>query len=433
MKQINFYTYCILLSLLLFAFNTSYNKTNGSPLNEEFHAEASLSNYEKVLSYMDSLVEVAEKMRIRSELTRYSDSVFCDKIIKHIEQLQNHIEAEINLMDKQLYEKVGIIEDLDIERTRITKYFLIAVAVLSIGMLFLMYSRYRITSNARRILEEKQKDCVNANKQLEAKNAELTEHKEKLEKLNMELNLTNKKLRNSEKELMATNFSKDKFFSIISHDLRNPFAAIVSFSRIIKRDIDSLSKEELKELAVELDKSVLKINTLLDNLLIWSRSQSGKTRFQPRYVNLYEVIYEISELFEGNIKEKEVEIIINIDDDLVVYGDRDMLETIIRNLLTNAIKYSNKGGKIIFSAQTDSSHAQISIADEGVGIPEEDKEKIFDPNLFFTTYGTGDEKGSGLGLLITKEFVDKHGGEISFESKEGKGSVFTFKVPLEEV
>ncbi|MFO8066725.1 MAG: HAMP domain-containing sensor histidine kinase, partial [Bacteroidales bacterium] len=268
--------------------------------------------------------------------------------------------------------------------------------------------------------------------ELQAINKELMTHKEKLEFLNDELNQTNQKLVESEKKLLATNSSKDKFFSIISHDLRNPFASIASFSRIIKRDIDVLSKEDLKELAVELDKSIIKINNLLDNLLVWSRSQSGRTVFQPQYLNISHIIEDSIEFIEGSITEKDVKVHNKISDDLVVYADKNMLDSIIRNLLTNAIKYSKIGGEISLNAEIKDNKAFISIADQGVGIPEENKSKILNSEIFFSTYGTKDEKGSGLGLHITKEFVKKHGGEIFFESEEGKGTVFTFSLPLEE-
>jgi signal transduction histidine kinase len=213
--------------------------------------------------------------------------------------------------------------------------------------------------------------------------------------------------------------------------LRNPFASIVSFSRILKRDIQNMEKDELRELAYELDKSVLKINNLLENLLQWSRSQTGKIKYHPEYLVLKDIVRDNVNLFSGNSREKNIRMVDHVDDDVVVFADMNMTNTVVRNLLSNALKYTQSGGKIELSTKVNSGKVYISIADNGVGISPENIKKLFRVDTLHTTYGTSDEKGSGLGLLLCKEFVEKQGGEISLESKEGEGTVFTFSLPLE--
>ncbi len=420
--------------IVFFAINDSnlYSEPNDTSVETDQLFDTTYSSYALIIAHTDTLVMLADSMLERPKPDKISDSIFCNKIYYNIKKLKKYINDEFDRTDKELGRKKRKLVVLDSERARIAKYFLIAVAILSVVLLVILYSRYRIISETNKKLAEKQEEVGKTNEKLRSVNDDLLEHKKKLEKLNIDVNDANEKLKQSEKTLLSINSSKDKFFSIISHDLRNPFASIASFSRIIKRDIDTLSKDELKELAGELDKSIVKINTLLDNLLVWSRSQSGKTPFNATYINLAEVVSDTVELLKPNANEKELEIKIDLPDDLVVYADKNMLEVILRNLISNAIKYSHSGSEISVKADSKNEKAVITIKDYGVGIEEEDKEKLFDPELFFSTYGTADEKGSGLGLIITKEFVEKQGGKICFNSEKGEGAEFTFSVPLEE-
>ncbi|MFW5793147.1 MAG: ATP-binding protein [Bacteroidota bacterium] len=402
--------------------NTSESKSNYNELNNE----------DLMAAYNDSLLLLTEKYDDKYEYDSVSVIKFRKAVDRITRNLKKVIEEENIRKKKELANREHKIDTLSIEIHRNYKYFLLAIVILAIGLFFLLYSRYRIIVNSKRILEKKQEELNNSNSELQTINSELLAHKDRLEVLNSELENTNQKLVESEQKLLSINASKDKFFSIISHDLRNPFASIVSFSRIIKRDINSLSPKELKDLAEELDKSVLKINNLLDNLLQWSRSQTGKIIYNPDYIDLTTLIKENVELFINNFDKKKVILKVLVKEPLVVYSDKNMLDTIIRNLLSNAIKYSKQGGVVSVDAKVEKNMAVVSVADEGVGIPEEDKGKIFNPEIFYSTYGTNDEKGSGLGLKLCKEFTEKQGGRIFFESEEGKGSVFSFTVPIDE-
>jgi signal transduction histidine kinase len=283
------------------------------------------------------------------------------------------------------------------ERFDVLKRFLILVILLVFIILFLLYRKLRYISRINQQLEQKQEEVIQANKKLQEINA-----------------------------------MRDKLFSIISHDLRNPFASIASFSRIIKRDIHELNTDELQELAIELDRSVSNINTLLDNLLHWSMAQTGKLSYNPEYIMLTKLVDENIDLVLATAKGKGIEISNTIDKDVVVWSDVNMTNSIIRNLLSNAIKYVNSGGSITLSSERVDDMIHVFVADTGVGIGDEGKSKILKPDYLLSTYGTNDEKGSGLGLLICKEFTEKQGGKIWFTSEPDIGSTFFFSLPAEK-
>ncbi len=202
---------------------------------------------------------------------------------------------------------------------------------------------------------------------------------------------------------------------------------------MLKRDIDNLTKEELKELSGELDKTVINITDLLENLLQWTRTQIGKIKYNPHYVDLTEIVNENVNLFKPNAEEKQISIENGINSNLIVWADQNMTDTVMRNLLSNAIKFANKKGQIQLSYKTDKDYVYVSVKDNGIGISKQDQEMLFRADSLHSTFGTNDEKGSGIGLLLCKEFVEKQYGKISFESEEGVGSTFTFSLPLSEV
>ncbi len=351
------------------------------------------------------------------------DSIQDKQSQRRVIELQMLYDRERKASEIDLLQKSNEIAELNLEKQHLFQKLLIIFIILILLLLFAIYNRFRETRRANRMLEAQKAEIIESNNKLKDLNNKLIEEKRKVDELN-------EKLRKSESHLKEVNKTKDQFFSIISHDLRNPFASIVSFSRILKRDIQDLSREELQELVKELDKSVLKINSLLENLLQWSRNQTGKIKFHPEYFDPGSVISETVNLFSGTAREKNVKIIDSAGD-YTVYGDLNMTRTIIRNLLSNALKYSNPGGHIELAARKTNGFLEVTVKDEGVGIPDEDQQKLFQTDSLFSTYGTYDEKGSGLGLLLCKEFSKRQGGEFFFESKVGEGSVFGFTIPLE--
>ncbi len=240
----------------------------------------------------------------------------------------------------------------------------------------------------------------------------------------------NQKLIESEEQLKELNANKDKFFSIISHDLKSPFTSLLGFAEYLVEDFDDLPKEEIKEFSTNIYKSAKNIFALLENLLQWSRIQSGKIQYTPSEFNLTSLIDTIIALFQVNATKKKVRLINEVTEDIKVFADKFMVDAVIRNLLSNAIKFTKSGGEVRVKVEEKENYLQISVKDNGVGMKEEIKNKLFRIDQHVTTKGTDQEKGTGLGLILSKEFVEKNGGKIWVETEIGKGSEFIFTLPV---
>jgi signal transduction histidine kinase len=237
----------------------------------------------------------------------------------------------------------------------------------------------------------------------------------------------------SEIRLHQLNADKDRFISILGHDLKNPFNNILGFSEILTDEIDSLNKDEIKAIAKNIHKSAQNSNNLLEDILMWARTQQGSMPFKPQNLSFSDIFKNIFEVLIPNAKVKNITINYSSPDGINVFADIDMLRTVLRNLVSNAIKYTNNGGAINITAEQTQSDVTISISDSGIGIPPENLAKLFDISEVMTTKGTAKETGTGLGLLLCKEFVEKHGGKIWVESEIGKGSDFKFTLPINTV
>jgi PAS domain S-box-containing protein len=244
-----------------------------------------------------------------------------------------------------------------------------------------------------------------------------------------DLNRAKLKLTESEAVLQKVNANNDKLFSIIAHDLRSPFNGIIGFSNVLIDEVADLKPEEIKEYSQIINESAKNTLTLLDNLLVWARTQAGLVGFNRERLELTSILGEITNVLKLNAAIKNISLNYLSIDGIMVFADRNMLETIFRNLISNAIKFTNPGGRIDIYAAQNPDHVEVSIADNGVGMNEETCKKLFLVNSNMTSKGTVGEKGSGLGLLLCKEFVDKHNGRIWAESQEGLGSTFHFTLP----
>ena len=231
-------------------------------------------------------------------------------------------------------------------------------------------------------------------------------------------------------ELRELNVSKDKFFSIIAHDLKNPFSSIIGISEILKEEIRSGDTVTLENYAGMLNTSAVQTYRLLENLLEWANSQRGKISFIPEQINLSQLFNEEFTVLNEMATAKNIELKSFFADDLTIPADKNMLKTILRNLISNAIKFTNKNGKVEVNAVVDDRNVEISVSDDGTGMTKETMAKLFRLDANLSTRGTENEKGTGLGLFLCKEFVEKHGGKISVESESGKGSIFRFTIPL---
>ena len=259
--------------------------------------------------------------------------------------------------------------------------------------------------------------------------AELSEMNRRMHLDIEERKFTEERLRNLTTELQSTIFSRDKMLSIVAHDLRSPFVTLLGFSELLVQEIETLEKDDVKQFSQNIFTSAKRVYNLLENLLQWSRIQTGKITFEPTELNLNEVVLEIKMFFKNNADIKGIKITSEIDDNIKVYADRNMLETTIKNLISNAIKFTKSGGSVEITSSKDKIFTQICITDSGIGIPKDNLSKIFVIDNFASTPDTENQKGSGLGLIIAKEFVEKNGGELNLKSEVDKGTTVKFTVP----
>lgn len=233
-------------------------------------------------------------------------------------------------------------------------------------------------------------------------------------------------------QLKESNQTKDRFFSFISHDLRGPFSSLLGFSELILEDFEHLGKDDLKRYLEIINSTAKNLYHLLNNLLQFSRFQVGRVNFEPVKFNLKELVINCLNLLKGNAMKKDIELINNVENDCYVFADEEMINSVVQNLLTNAIKFTPRGGRIELSEvlSREDGTTSISVKDSGVGMTDEVLNSLFRVETIRSTSGTEKEAGSGLGLLLTKEFVEKNGGKLTVESSAGKGSRFTFTLPL---
>ncbi|MFO7828821.1 MAG: PAS domain-containing sensor histidine kinase [Bacteroidales bacterium] len=237
-------------------------------------------------------------------------------------------------------------------------------------------------------------------------------------------------LKESEIRLSELNATKDKFFSIIAHDLLSPFNSIVGFSNILANQIRQKDHEGIEKYAAIIKNSSEQALNLLTNLLEWSRAQTGKIKFNPEYFELVTEINEVIELLSNTAQQKSIKIQKNLPHNLPVFADKLMIHVVLRNLISNAVKFTQHGGDIKISAEQKNDTILVSFEDNGVGIKEKNKDKLFRLEGNYSMPGTQNEKGTGLGLLLCEEFIKIHRGNIDFESEAGKGSRFYFTLPI---
>jgi PAS domain S-box-containing protein len=233
-----------------------------------------------------------------------------------------------------------------------------------------------------------------------------------------------------EKQLVQINASKDRFIQVLAHDLRNPFNALLGFTELL---LNNLSKYDMTVIEHQLNiqkKIIQNTYELLENLLLWSKSQLGMLKFEPQEIVLRELCDETINSLKGIAAVKNVSVIFFEPDKTVFTGDLDMLRIVMNNLLTNAIKFSKPGGRIKIYPEEKDHFLIITVSDKGIGMSDEARAKLWNPAMPFSTKGTGEEKGTGLGLLICKDLVEMHQGYIWAESKPGKGSDFKIALPL---
>ncbi|WP_462282141.1 tetratricopeptide repeat protein [Salinivirga cyanobacteriivorans] len=391
----------------------------------------SYKNISEYYSEVDNYKKALEYYKLYKEL---SDSIINDKKIRTIVEMQARYEIESTEKENRLLRKNIEISELTIKKNNILKIFLFVLLLLTILMIILIYSRLMIRKKKNKELSEKNAIIHKQKNQLSNTLHELQKLNKVLYRQKEEIQTSKEELETANKRLAETNATKDKFFSIIAHDLKSPFNSLIGFSNLLVKNALKYPTEKVQEIAQMLHNTSKQAYILLGNLLEWSRLQRGSIEFKPEEINLYVLYDETRQLLQQSADNKSIELVNQIPENTYVVADKNMLSTIVRNLISNAIKFTPKSGRILIGAEItdDNESVEIFVQDNGIGIPKEVQPVIFDIGENAITQGTGNEKGTGLGLILCKEFIEKHGGHIWVESEIGKGSVFKFTLPLKK-
>ena len=318
------------------------------------------------------------------EYTTANDSVLHSSVSGRISSISKDIQVIKDSKERQIHQ----------EQFEKKLYTLIFVVVLVIILSLFLYNRYRNQKKNLSIINQQNEELNKANKLLE-----------------------------------DANQTKDRFFSIIAHDLKNPIGAIKGTSEMMVNDFEVFDDNDKKEIATQIFEASSSVQSLLDSLLTWSRSQRGIIEFNAEEFEVELLFDSIYHLLFSSANAKQININVDVESDLVMRGDINMLNTIVRNILSNAIKFTPEKGNIDLRAFKKSDKVIFEIEDNGVGISKENIKKLFNFGTNFTSDGTNNEKGTGLGLILVKEFVDRHNGKISVESELGKGTKFIIELP----
>ena len=254
--------------------------------------------------------------------------------------------------------------------------------------------------------------------------------KDQVEKRTVDLEKANTELKKALHKLEDANHTKDKFFSIIAHDLTSPFNVILSFSNLLLEYFDRYSREEIKDMVEDIFESSQSLHDLLENLLQWSMSQTDRLEVIPQTTNLNELISNIFSLMHSSAEKKKIRLSSSLPENMEAFFDKEMITTVTRNLLSNAIKFTHPEGEVKVQGIRFDSHIEISVEDNGVGICAEGMKSLFRIDVKHSTKGTSGEEGTGLGIILCREFIEKNGGTFHVESEPGEGSTFTFTLPI---
>lgn len=378
------------------------------------YAYEKLGDYKKALHYQEFM-------------TKLKDSITNNFYVQKITRLTENYKFEIKNQEQEILrkQKEKILNDkIDYQKTQ--KGFFIIAFVLMVILVGIIVFFYYGKNKAYSALNQKNLEIAGLNNDLVLANSKIRSQKEEIES-QIEI------LQEQHDKLEILNSTKDKLFSIIAHDLRGPFTSIIGFSELLKENIYNSKVEDLEEMVNHINHGGINTLKILDNLLNWAKTQTHQVNINLENVNISTIINEVLNGSTTLVNSKKVQLKYLDTIDYKVYVDQNMVSTILRNLVSNSIKYSNQGGEINISVKQKDNHVEVSVQDNGVGMTDEIKNKLFATNVNTSTLGTANERGTGLGLVICNEFVKKLNGEIWVESEVGKGSIFTFSLPLSKI
>ena len=379
-------------------------------LEEIFPAYEKLSEaYGKKGDYINAYRYHKLFSEVKEEFIKSSNAEKVSEIDTKYETVKK--EKEIELLKKNQE-----IQELQISQQQLYVLAMILIVVLTVMFSMIVYKRY--TDNKKLNLE------------LEERNMQIEVQKDQLKRINDKLTNTNEKLTVSEADLKQLNATKDKFFSVIAHDLKGPFSSLLGLTEIMKEDFDSMTDEDLKNMSTGIYNASRKVYTLTENLLEWSRSQLDMLKIKSEVFDFNELVNENVRLYKDNLQAKRIKISKELCRESTLNTDKDMVNFTLRNLINNAIKFSRHEGEINISSSIEKNYLKVQVADTGIGIPEESLENLFKIESAVSTKGTEEEKGTGLGLILVNEFIEKIGGSINVKSRVNHGTTFTFTIPI---
>jgi len=340
--------------------------------------ELETNDYKKASQYLSCLIN-------------YNDTLFSQQLSEKIFNLEYQIEKQKKQTEIDILNKDKRIQELELKRAR--TYNTGLLVILSLVTILFVYVLFSL-------------------KHRRAQTELLKKQKEELDNINK---------------------TKDKMFLIVGHDLRGPIGNLKSLIEMLLEDEEIIENKSLLETFNIFMKSVQSVSDLLENLLLWAKSQRGEMVFAPENISINTILNRNLQLFRTIADHKGIKLSVKIDDNYDVFGDKNMLMTVVRNIISNAIKYTPRSGSIDIEVQKDSQFYKVIIKDSGVGFDKNTAAKIFDTASFYTTNGTNNESGSGLGLLLSKEFVERNGGKIWAESELEKGASFYFTIPISKI
>ncbi|MCU0462662.1 MAG: ATP-binding protein [Bacteroidales bacterium] len=387
-------------------------------------------------AYLDSAKTVADELRLKPVYQLYHESCLTYyESINDYRQVYSHFKLMNAYRDSMKTEETArqIAEitskyndekrDRELERKNIENQRLKLLTMLSVsGVVFLIIVTLLLIRSF--IIKKK------VNTLLELKNQEIIEKNELLLRNSEEIMKQRDEIKYQRDEYQKLNATKDKFFSIIAHDLKNPFSGLIGLTDTLLTENKSFSEKELNEVYADLNETSKVTYSLLENLLLWSRAQTKSLHIVPEIIVTDKIIEEVISLYSKQAKAKNIEISAQTETGLKIYADINMVRTVIRNLVSNGIKFTNQRGRISIISKKAGKYAEISVNDTGVGLSQEDIDKLFRIDVNTIGIGRHHDKGSGLGLILCREFVEMNGGTIRVESTIGKGSSFIFTFPL---
>jgi two-component system, sensor histidine kinase and response regulator len=389
-----------------------------SVLHRIANCYARLKQYDEALNYLNDNVVITKKFGFKDELERayklmseiyyhindlkhayeyqllyvtLHDSLYDQRGQEQIALMQIRLETEMKQAQIELLMKDAELKAKDINKKQVWIYFYVGCLSLLCILAFVLYYNNRHNRNARISLQQK-----------------------------------NREIQTQTLQLRNLNSTKDKLFSIISHDLRSPVASLKALLEIVSTT--GLTQEEFVDITKVLKRNLDSVYEDLDNLLLWAQTQLTGLQAVPEAVDLKNIADEKINLFADVAENKKLTVINSIPEGVLVHADKNHIGLVFRNLLANAVKFNKVGGVIKIDVDEREHHCEVSVSDSGVGINESDLGKLFDPQTHFTTVGTQKEKGMGIGLLLTKEFLEKNNGSISVSNNKGQGTTFTFKL-----